>query len=61
MLLALVVHLFLYMSGKVEKTGKKENYIPHVTRKEKNTPIEEVPRTNTGVKIDHPEEMEEED
>lgn len=44
------------MSEDTEKEGKQ---VPQVSKSEKNTPVEEVPRTNTGVKIDNPEEMEE--
>lgn len=29
-----------------------------IKKSESNTPIEEVPRTNTGVKIDNPKELE---
>jgi hypothetical protein len=38
-----------------EREGK--GILP-VKKSESNKPIEEVPRTNTGVKIDNPEELE---
>ena len=38
-----------------EREGKG---VPPVKKSEENTPVEKVPRTNTGVKIDNPEEME---
>lgn len=44
------------MSEDMEKEGKQ---VPSVSKSEENTPVEEVPRTNTGVKIDNPAEMEE--
>jgi hypothetical protein len=44
------------MSEDAEKEGKQ---VPSVTKSEKNTTVEKVPRTNTGVEIDNPEEMEE--
>ncbi len=43
----------MYMSKEREGKGTP-------SAKESNEPVEEVPRTNTGVKIDNPEEMEEE-
>ncbi|MEO9294206.1 MAG: hypothetical protein ABI347_01235 [Nitrososphaera sp.] len=43
------------MSKDIEKEGKQ---VPPVNKGEENMPVEEVPRTNTGVKIDNPEEME---
>lgn len=44
------------MSKDIEKEGKQ---VPPVSESEENTPVQEVSRTNTGVKIDNPAEMEE--
>ena len=44
------------MSEDLEKEGKQ---VPSAGKSEKNMPVEEVPRTNTGVKIDNPRQMEE--
>ncbi|WP_158385682.1 hypothetical protein [Candidatus Nitrososphaera evergladensis] len=38
-----------------EREGKRA---PPVKEIDSNTPVEEAPRTNTGVKIDDPEEIE---
>lgn len=44
------------MSEDLEKEGKQ---VPFVKKSKESVPVDEVPRTNTGVKIDNPEEMEE--
>lgn len=44
------------MSSDTEK--ERKGVTTSVKESEENTPVEEVPRTNTGVKIDNPEEME---
>ena len=44
------------MSKDIEKEGKQ---VPPVSKSEENTPVQEVPRTNTGVKIDNQADMEE--
>ena len=43
----------MHMSEQREGKGT-----PSVKKNESNTPVEEVPRTNTGVEIDNPEKME---
>ncbi len=45
-----------FMNEDMEKEGKE---VPFVKKSKESVPVEEVPRTNTGVKIDNPEEMEE--
>ena len=40
----------------MERQSSKED---RIVDSENDTPVKEVPRTNTGVKIDNPEEMEE--
>lgn len=44
------------MSNDSKKEGKERE---PVKESDEITPVEEVPRTNTGVEIDNPEEMEE--
>ncbi|MEO9320742.1 MAG: hypothetical protein ABI361_08730 [Nitrososphaera sp.] len=38
--------------------NRKTHDADRIAKSENDTPVEEVPRTNTGVKIDNPEEME---
>lgn len=42
----------------MESNREKDHKADRVAKSENDMPVEEVPRTNTGVKIDNPEEME---